>query len=319
MAVHRVFQEHLTERDFWQVVADRVKAELETILRTLYIAGKVEGRAKTTGSVVGKCMRKPDRYADLSAFGDLAAARALVPFPSDVAPVAAQIHVHPAFTVLEDDIKRRSPESLQYQARHLELEIDWNYFAPESPAPRAVRCEVQIQTLAESLWASVSHLITYKRDSIPSDIHLRVNRLIVLCELFDDEAEISRDAALRSVDLVALISRDLDRYYSGITGSTAGTESSLEVLGSLVEALGDDERETYPAVLERFISDYGERLVGLLKDRPEARGNAWFVRPEAIFAFERITNRPATFGVAWDKSYATADREALEAAWGPID
>lgn len=318
-AVHRVFEQHLAERDFWPGVVETVKAELATTMRRLRISGKVEGRPKSTGSVVGKTMRKPDRYGDLAQFGDLAAARALVPFPSDVEPFASEIHRHPGFSVLEDDIKRRSPQMLHYQARHMELEVDWSYFRPGETPPRPVRCELQIQTLAESLWASTSHLVTYKRDNLPDDVQLRVNRLIVLCELFDAEIEAARDLALQNVDLVALIANDLDRYFTGITGSPTGPGTSLEVIGQLIEALEPDEHDTYAAELERFVSTFGDRLVHLLTLNPEARGNPWFLRPEAIFALERLTTRPNRFAVVWDRVLSSTDREQLAAAWGPID
>ena len=318
-AVHRVFEQHLAQRDFWPTVVEVVKAEMTTMLRSLHIAGKVEGRAKSTGSVVGKAMRKPDRYGDLSEFGDLAATRALVPFLSDVGPLAQEICGHPGFTVIQDDNKRRKPDALQYQARHMELEVNWSYFRPEEMPPSKVRCEVQIQTLAQSLWASTSHLVTYKRDSLADDVQLRVNRLIVLCELFDDEIEAARSLALRSVDLVALIAYDLDRYYATITGTPTGGDATLEFVGSLIDALEPEERETYPATLERFVSDFGERLELLLTRDPEARKNPWFLRPEALFAFERLTTRPARFAEVWDRIFSTRDRQDLVAAWGPIE
>jgi ppGpp synthetase/RelA/SpoT-type nucleotidyltranferase len=318
-AIDEIFRQHLEEWPFWNEVVELLRAELETTIRRLRIPGKVEARAKSTGSVIGKAYRKPEKYSDLSLFGDLAAARVLVPFASDVEPTAREIVGHPAVSILRDETKIRKPDELTYQARHLDLVLDPEYgiTVPPSFVNRVVRCEVQIQTFSQSLWANMSHLVTYKQEDLPGDVLRKVNRLVVLCELFDDESEQSRTLALKNVDSVTLIASELQRYFFGITGHLTDPNQSLAIVSQLLPTLDKTEASDFPSILEEFVQSYAERLTLLLTDRPEARGLPWLLRPESLLIFERITHRPAQFARAWDKTFPAADRQALEAAWGP--
>jgi ppGpp synthetase/RelA/SpoT-type nucleotidyltranferase len=319
LAIDAMFRQHLQEFPFWQNVVDAITEDFERVIRLLRIPGKVESRAKSTGSVIGKAYRKPGEYSVLASFGDLAAARILVPFASDVELVVRELSGHPDLTLRKDDEKVRKVNELTYQARHLDFILDPSFRVVPPPefGDRQVRCEVQIQTFAQSLWASVSHLVTYKRE-LPEDVHRRVNRLVVLCELFDDEAEQSRALALASVDAVGLIASELQRYYFGITGRAHDPYQSMAIVSRLLPAFEESESSTYTEVLDKFVGSYGDRLAQLLTDRPEARGLSWLLRPEAILVFERITNGPMKFARVWDEQFLQADREGLAAAWGPI-
>lgn len=316
-SVHDVFTHHLVERPFWEQVAAAMKSELERVVQHLRIPGKVEARAKSTGSVIGKAYRKPATYSTLGHFGDLAAARVLVPFASDVEPVVHEIRSKAGITVLDDDAKPVKVNELAYQARHLDLGLDidaFNLITPAGFGDRVVRCEVQVQTFAQGLWANMSHVVSYKRD-LPEHVQRRMNRLIVLCELFDDEAEHSRALAVGGLDAVAAIAGDLQRYFFSITGATHDPDQSLAILNRLLDTL--DEPAAYQAVLESFVHIYADRLHLLLADRPEARGIHWMLRPEILLIFERITNAPSRFAAIWDNEFDPADRIALTSAWGP--
>lgn len=316
--INELFQAHLAEVAFWQSVADAVAIELTKIIRHARIPGKVEARAKTTGSVIGKAYRRPETHSTLPAFGDLAGARVLVPFEADVEPVAHELKNHPDLTVIKDETKRRKPDELRYQARHLDVVLGAGLGVelPTKFSGGDTRCEVQIQTFAQSLWASVSHLVTYKRE-LPDDVHARVNRLVVLCEIFDDEAQQSRTLALKNVDALGLIAEELRRYFFGITGEDQDADQAIALVGRLLPALDDVERSTYPELLDSFVNEYGERLATLLTDRPEARGLPWLLRPESILIFERLTRKPARLAQVWATEFQQADLDALAAAWGP--
>ena len=316
--VHELFTRHVSEVEFWRAVAQTVATELRKTLQHIRIGGKIEARAKTTGSVIGKAYRKPETYRSLADFRDLAGARVLVPFASDVEPVARELHGHSDLAVVKDEIKVRRPDELRYQARHLDVELRGSFglHVPADFGDRPVGCEVQIQTLAQSLWASVSHLVTYKRE-LPDDVRRRVDRLVALCEIFDDEAEGSRVLALEHIDAVGIIAEEIQRYFYGITGITHDLDQAVSLVGRLLPAIAVDERTSYPSLLERFVDNYGPRLKDLLTDRPEARQLPWLLRPEVLLILERVTNAPARLRDAWRNEFVESELDALEAAWGP--
>ncbi|HLG00302.1 MAG TPA: hypothetical protein VI916_07515 [Acidimicrobiia bacterium] len=317
--IDAIFRQHLGEVAFWQSVADMIADELRKIVQHTKIPAKVEARAKTTGSVIGKAHRKPEVYSSLAAFDDLAGARVLVPFEADVVPVAQELRDHPYVVVIRDEIKVRKPDELSYQARHLDLELApaFGLTLPEDFGNRTIRCEVQIQTFAQSLWASISHLVSYKRD-LPDDVRSRINRLVVLCEMFDDEAAESRRLAFKSLDALGLIVEEVQRYFFGITGTVHDPEQAFAIVARLLPALDETEQAMYPSLLETFVDDYGDRLTMLLTDRPEARELPWLLRPEVILILERLTRKRSRLAHLWAREFPQADLDAIEAAWGPI-
>jgi ppGpp synthetase/RelA/SpoT-type nucleotidyltranferase len=316
--INEIFQQHRAEVRFWERVASLMADELRKIVRYTRTPAKVEARAKTTGSVIGKAYRKGESSWHLADFADLAGARVLVPFESDIEPIVSEIVGHPDLAILRDETKVRRPDELTYQARHLDVQLSPEFAqSPEDFGDRAVRCEVQIQTLAQNLWANLSHLVTYKR-ILPAEVHSRVNRLVVLCELFDDEATESRALALGAVDTVGVIADELQRYFFGLTGVQHDPEQAVTLVARLLPSLEESEQADYPALLDSFVHGYGPRLTLLLTDHPEARQVAWLLRPEVILIFERLTRRPARLRQVWNSEFAAADLDALSAAWGPV-
>lgn len=296
-------------------------AELRKILQARRTSGKVEARAKSTGSVIGKAYRKPETYSSLAGFRDLAGARVLLPFVGDIEPIARELDFHPDLTVVTDEMKTRKPDELRYQARHLDIALDAGAFGlrlPEGFGHRRVFCEIQLQTLAQQLWASVSHIVTYKRE-LPDEVHRRMNRLVVLCEMFDDEAAASQALALANVDTIGAIADEVQRYYFGFTGAVHDADQAMSLVGRLLPALAENEVASYPQLLESFVSEYSQRLSQLLIDRPEARNVPWLLRPEVILILERLTRSPARLRQVWNAEFPEADLNALEAAWGPVD
>ncbi len=311
------FLEHLAERDFWAHVASAVAEELTQIVRHLRLPAKVESRAKSTGSVIGKVMKDPDRFGGLYAIGDLAGVRAVVPFLDQVDLVAAEVHTHHSLRVLEDDTKTPPADKLAYTARHLQVELSPVFIPGDVPFAlghhRNVCCEVQLQTFAQNLWASSSHLVSYKRDP-PEDVLRRVNRLVAIAEIFDDEVLAARDLALQAMDDVSAMAAQLSMAFTALTGHTADTSRTAEVVSLLIQALGQ-ERQTYVDRLDVFLGQFSRRLEMLLtredNDLPFIDG------PEAVFLFERIHNAPSALRATWSTVLPIDELDRLEAAWGP--
>lgn len=317
-----IFVQHQLEREFWRDVTSNVHRELQRAVTHLRIPAKVESRSKTSGSVFGKSFRKPESYGELSAFGDLAAARVLVPFESMVEQVVAEIHGHPDFVVVSDDEKSPAADRLGYRARHLDIEVTGSSVpdpAPFDPSVRQVLCEIQIHTLAQSLWASVSHLITYKREDLPDEVLRRVNRLVALVELFDSEVGAARNDVLRNADDAFRIASELVDYFRALTGVDSDLATTVGFVADLIGSIEESDRSDYPGMLEQFLETHGTRLDFVLNDRPEIRGLPWLIRPESILIFERIVNAPAGFRATWAAVHEQRWLDEMEDVWGPVD
>ncbi len=317
--VDSVFKQYVQEQHFWKAVAEATRGELTLLARHARIRAETEARAKTLGSVVGKLYRKPDRYRQLADFRDLAGARVIVPFVSDVDPMAAAIGSHPSLDIITDETKVPQVAELSYQARHLDVQLLDDLVPSGWPTDferRPALCEIQIQTFAQNLWANTSHLVTYKR-TLPADIERRITRLIALCEIFDSESEQARDLALQSTDVIGSVADDLVRYFLALTGVGHDVDTTLAVVAMLYSAVADNERDTYRDRIETFVDQHAERLGSLLTSDPGSHGIPMLVRPEILFVLERLSNAQMSLERVWSESFPEADLGAIARAWGP--
>ena len=311
-----LFDTHIHELPVWASVAEQVESRLHDLTKALNIPARVESRAKETGSLLGKAVRK--KRTDITTFRDLAGARVVVPFVQDVPRVVDAIRSDPLFDI--HDIEEKSPDtaSLEYRGVHIDLSLVDRELIPEPDRPLVTRplyCEVQVKTFAQSLWAELSHLVTYKADPSP-EVDRRVRRLLALCEIIDDEIEGAMNAARDEADLTSQVAEALERAYFGLTGRVYDRDSSIALLERLLPSIPSEEAEAYAAALDRFVTSYREELKVLLGDRPEARGIAMLTRPEVLLVLERLTSSPKSFRVFWNEHFRADELDRVQAAWG---
>jgi len=167
------FEQLRKDWDAYEEVRIRVNATLSRIKQHHKRNGEsiitqIESRTKTLSSIMEKMIRKgetgiPRHY---TTFDDMAGARAIVTFKSDIGTVIKHFEDDTFYKIrrVEDYITNPKPEG--YRGIHLILEVPLHHlhlkFVP--------RCEVQLRTTLQHAWARASHDLTYKREkSIPQD------------------------------------------------------------------------------------------------------------------------------------------------------
>lgn len=202
---------------------------------------------------------------------------------------------------VEDQAAEADPATISYRGLHLHARsadiVNANGIA--------IRCEVQVRTIAQHAWAETQHRLVYKKPiEVPRDIARLFNRLLVLIELFDLELE---KGVVAMQDLESYKALELSRHLETILSAYTHIPSSLELtietvselsrtgLGSVDEirdltdgyvarnesSVEQLVREYGPAsngfdVAEDWILSQGECLVflALLDARPDAFSNA---------------------------------------------
>jgi ppGpp synthetase/RelA/SpoT-type nucleotidyltranferase len=188
MSFNEIRAAFLADQEKYERLCNWAKDRLTVaLLGTRTYSPTVTGRAKDIVSFLRKIMRKS--YDDpMTQITDRAGVRVLVTFKQDIAIVEAIIR--DLFSILErtDMAARLDEDQLGYLGIHYVV-------TPKEDDDRVdhdllgLAFEVQIHSRAESAWAMASHRILYKPiGGTPSrSIERRINRLVALVELFDQE------------------------------------------------------------------------------------------------------------------------------------
>ena len=190
----------------WVTFASRLDSLLIDLLNAREIDFHVvESRAKSIESLREKLTRSGKSYADPRRdVPDLVGVR-IVLYDQEAATAASAL-IDAEFNVDDtsssDKLSELAPDQFGYLSIHKVIRLssdranitEWKRFD-------GMHAEVQIRTVLQHAWASISHKLQYKRESeIPGQLRRRLTRLAGLFELADDEflALRSRDVEIRS-------------------------------------------------------------------------------------------------------------------------
>jgi len=156
------------------------------LLKNRDISFESEARAKDVNSLKQKIATKG--YSNLDELPDLAGVRIVVKTLSDVTAVVNMLEQE--FKVVEDvphgGVDSIS-ESFGYASRHIVLTLK----APRSELEeyrrfKELKCEVQMRTILQHAWASISHYLLYKSvDDIPRQIKRTMSQMSAIIEVGD--------------------------------------------------------------------------------------------------------------------------------------
>jgi ppGpp synthetase/RelA/SpoT-type nucleotidyltranferase len=158
------------------------------------VSVEISSRTKDVDSLDMKLRRKL-HYESLSDVPDLVGIRIIAQTASDVSAisnlVASQMD-------LREDVLHGSPndgETFGYAGRHLVVQLA----APRVDLPewrlyRGLRCEIQVRTILQHAWASISHSLLYKvEEDVPADVRRTLGQVAALIEVGDGLFQRFRD------------------------------------------------------------------------------------------------------------------------------
>src|SRR5262249_35558160 len=149
-------------------------------------AATVESRTKELDSLEKKLRRKPD-YETLSMIPDLAGIRIVVRYLSDIPKVTELVTGE--FELLEiSPHMYTSPEVFGYSSHHVVIRLkDPRCHLREWRAWEGLLCEVQVRTILQHAWASISHSLDYRHEEdMPAPVRRDLFKVAALLESGDD-------------------------------------------------------------------------------------------------------------------------------------
>ncbi|MCX5647378.1 MAG: RelA/SpoT domain-containing protein [Phycisphaerae bacterium] len=131
---------------------------------------------------------------------DLVGLRAVCLFRSDVPQILAIIRE--SFDVIEEEDKedRNEKRTFDYMAVHVIAKMKPDNAGPRQTARLRIPLEIQVRTIGQDAWASVSHHLAYKQEtSFPPDHSRDLYALSALFYLADTHFEFLKAACAQSL------------------------------------------------------------------------------------------------------------------------
>lgn len=296
MSIASLTERYFAERSALDAALSAWKSQISIGARKFDSGAIVSGRVKSYRSVLGKAYRSAGTVRAWSEFGDLVALKAVFPTTRGVTEFSEWILEQAGWCPSLDE-KPGLPSDLKYQAKQFDLvsaEIKDSEGQP-------LRIEVQVRTAVSDAWYVVDHRLQYKGIvELPSDLKRKLNRLIVLAELFDEEVEavLTRQVELPEYGVARLydeLIRLSEELFDGHT-RTSRPEGLLELV---LSAYNEEELEFLEASIKSFAAANGASLQGIITRH--LHGSDSFVEhrdwiyyePEVVLIAERASVKPS--------------------------
>ncbi|HCA17223.1 MAG TPA: hypothetical protein DEO64_08835 [Alcaligenes faecalis] len=268
-----VIDRYREKRPIYESLSQRLRHLLHDIVKENGIElHAIEARAKTLDSFAEKTNRPGKAYTNpLEEIVDLCGLRVILYYQEDVDRLSDILREEFNVDHLRSVDKRDELRSDQfgYISVHLVCQLQENRAAlPEWRAYRGLHAEIQVRTVLQHAWASISHALQYKREfEVPEQFSRQLMRIAGLLELSDEQFSALRkktdvlrkdiDRRLAKSDLRMVInSVSLDQFVSSSDFVLQIVNTARNVGFSIV---GDSGAAQIVAMCQRFgISELSE-------------------------------------------------------------
>jgi ppGpp synthetase/RelA/SpoT-type nucleotidyltranferase len=278
----------------------------------------VEARPKDVPGFLKKAFRKgyDDPMAEIT---DKSGVRVVVALKSDVAVVERIID---ALFQVEERIDKEAelaPDTLGYLGVHFLVRPKAHTLQRDDLDLDGLICEIQIHTRAQNAWATVSHPLLYKPagQAPPPPIARRVNRLVALVELFDNEvAEARRSVMAEPGYRQGAMLQPLEKEYFQFARADYDEDLSMNVLAVVAGAYTSDELERFPALIADFVQQNREYIAHIYANASPESAYPLLFQPEALAVLERLQNAKAMLRAVWDETLPSRALDRLSEELG---
>ena len=154
----------------------------------------IESRVKSVESFKEKLQREGKNYKKpLDEITDFVGLRIILYYPKDIDTIVGIIKEEFLIDTKNSIDKKKllKDNEVGYLSVHQVISVKGaRSKLPEWKTSKKLKAEIQVRTVLQHTWASISHTLQYKREiDIPTQFRRRLNRLAGLLELADEEFE----------------------------------------------------------------------------------------------------------------------------------
>jgi ppGpp synthetase/RelA/SpoT-type nucleotidyltranferase len=286
-------------------------------IRDLGISAQVTYRTKTIDSLVRKLwLKKHHTYESLP---DKLGVRVIVRYQHETDAIITALRTRLDCQDVDTKADALEPDQVGYRATHLQIRLLADDPAATTYTPAQYIAELQVQTLAQHLWADMSHDVFYKnQQSTDPQLQRRIYLLAGLIEVADNEfsrieADVARMPELRNV----LILRALERQYYKLAAQPGNIALSLQVIEHLAPLYGDTPGD-WARRFEELFRDKETVLRAVfvtLAARPDQR-SAFFFQPEVLMIYDRLLHDQYRLRETWNTTFPEDELERIANVFG---
>ncbi|MBG6099806.1 GTP pyrophosphokinase [Micromonospora vinacea] len=179
-----LLRQYMSERHRYVDFASSMERLLGQLLSYANNHVEINARAKDPESLQKKLSVKS--YDSLQLIPDLAGIRIVTSYTSDLRAICAIIRSE--FDVIEEVPHGfGKPDAFGYASQHMIVRLKGNRSTLAEWITMAdLNCEIQVRTIMQHAWASISHALDYKTDQeIPDEVRRKLHQVAALIEVSD--------------------------------------------------------------------------------------------------------------------------------------
>lgn len=299
-AVHTAYAQQYA---IFERVGDAVASDLRHLCREVGIKAIVTARPKEVDTVVRKVTIRGK--GPLAEIRDRAGARATTMYVDDAERLSDAIEASVSFDVRkrEDKAAELGPDRVGYLGTHLDVVVAQDRIVDGDRVDGDLWCEIQVRSECQSLWAEVSHQLGYKKVEMPEETERRLNRLMGVLELVDEEfvrtrARVREDPQFHVLHVVVAAQIRLAR----IVATRPDHATTWAVVPDLMSMYSPEELERIDEILDDFVASEGELLDTVYQREVDATWLPFLRQPEGLLIFERLQTDSFAAAGAWPES-----------------
>lgn len=305
-------QQFKEQRPQFVLAAQRVEAEIRTLVGSRGLDCQVNGRAKEVVSFASKCLRKgyTDPWTQVT---DKVGIRVIVSDPGNIDTVVGLLSERYETVRVEDKNEElRAQKQIGYGGVHMQIRVE------ADTETIGCECEIQVRTAAQNVWSEMSHKLLYKPGVEPDpETERALLRLAVLMEIFDEEVtrRVKLIVSSAGYPIQELINTAEAQFYR-FADVKYDRALSMFILSEIAETLPGDPSPGYDTRLQAFANAHEAKLAGIFDRYRDSDSSQLVHQPEALIIFERLEADPHTLREAWEDRLPTDELDILEAIWG---
>lgn len=314
-----VRQRWLTERDQLDRFGMLISSRIRQAMREAGLWANVTSRTKSIDSILKKLLLKADRTT-YDSMTDIVGVRAVMRYRPEVGKASSIMENLFECAPADDKSVKLANEGVGYLSIHRDITLRaTDERSAEFPAGR-FRAEIQLRTLAQHLWAEMSHDTFYKssKETLSADLKRRVNLMAGLLEVADNEFARLQNEVSELPDMFETgVLKHLEGSYFQFASERGNPELSLKVIKLLLPLYEDDSRAV-GVQLDEFVATR-RPTINIVFEQQRALpqpSSIFFSQPEILMLYDRLEHDPLAVRELWSAVFPETELERVALAFG---